>query len=1014
MKIKYILLIGILLISINPIKAQLLLNEISNTNNSFITSSDEDDNDDWIEIYNAGSAAVNLLNYGLSDRPNEPDKWLFPEIIIQPYSHLIVIASGKDERSAPVNHWETVIYRTDFWKYKVGDSEPPSNWIDLNFDDSTWPMGKGGFGYGSQDTCINTFVPPGSYSVFVRKKFNIYDVNKISQAVLHLDFDDGFVAYLNGVEVGRKNMKDNRPAYNAMATDFNDPILYQGKIPEANFVDEAKINNLLINGENVLCIQVHNISPFSSDLSCNPYLTLGIADSTNHYGAPPSWLNLKSSYLNADFKLSTGEELVLSNPQGAIIDSYVLGDLQLDQSFGRSPDGGSQWCIFSSPTPGYTNYGTCYSGYISAPVFSVAPGFYPGAVQVTLISEPDAEIHYTINGNIPKQSDPVYSQPININNTQVLSAKAFAASGKLPSKLVKGTYFINENIDVAVFSVSTDSTNLWDYNTGIYVDGPNASPDFPFFGANFWQKWEKPAYFEYFDKSGDRKAFLEAGLRIHGGYSRGFPQKSFRMHARKMYGTSRLNYPVIPDKPEIINYKRLILRNGGQDYYRSRFRDGMLHRLMKNTHSDYMAYDPAVVFLNGKYWGLYGVRERQDKHYLQSNYDVPDDELDLLEHKGFLRIIEGSDTGFYAMHDMIVNASSSATDFYENATKRLDTENFADYFISQTFYANKDWMGDATGNIKLWRPHKADGRWRYILLDLDFCLGARSNSFPYDNMLKLARNPNDGNHHSRILDKMLKNEQFRNYFINRYADLINTVFHANSINSMAMKFKMEIETSMPRHGQRWTTSVTTWHNSIQSMLDFAAERIPYARQHIQDEFDLPKQVEVTLNVVPENAAQIKISTIVPDSLPWKGIYFDGVPVSLSVIPAPFYEFLHWGSNSLLPSNNPDPEIKLIISNNETFTAYFQPSGIRKNNTDFQVYTFPNPSAGDITVHIYGVEMNQEKFSMAIFDLAGREIKQINKVSSDRVVLKREEFSNGIYMVRVTGDNGSIVKKLIFR
>ena len=141
----YILARSILIIISTNLFAQIHINEIMSSNTNTIYTSDGD-TPDWIELYNAGSESINLFGYGLSDDIEDPFKWEFPSISIDPQSHLLVFASGADE-SFNIQHWETVINWGDDWSYFIGTQEPPTNWKELGFNDSAWSEGPSGFGY---------------------------------------------------------------------------------------------------------------------------------------------------------------------------------------------------------------------------------------------------------------------------------------------------------------------------------------------------------------------------------------------------------------------------------------------------------------------------------------------------------------------------------------------------------------------------------------------------------------------------------------------------------------------------------------------------------------------------------------------------------------------------------------------------------------------------------------------------------------------------------------------------
>lgn len=157
-----------------------------------------------------------------------------------------------------------LIPRGEFWRYRKGDSAPPANWADPIYDDSAWLLGQTGIGYGdNDDTTVLTDMRYNYASLYIRQNFDVANPAAVTTLVLRLDYDDGFVAYLNGTEVARANIVGVPPAFNAEATNNHEP----GE-PE-DFVLDA---TLLQPGNNVLAIQGHNNSISSNDFSLIPIL----------------------------------------------------------------------------------------------------------------------------------------------------------------------------------------------------------------------------------------------------------------------------------------------------------------------------------------------------------------------------------------------------------------------------------------------------------------------------------------------------------------------------------------------------------------------------------------------------------------------------------------------------------------------------------------------------------------------------------------------------------------------
>ena len=187
------------------------------------------------------------------------------------------------------DHWETAVYADDEWVYLIPESELLSDWNTIGFDDSDWSTGPGGFGYGDEDDGTEI---DSALSVYLRRIFAVTDPADLFSAILHADYDDGFVAYLNGTEIGR-SFNLGEPGtfvpYDETTSTDHEAQLYWGGYPDAYTLDSLQLASLLTAGENVLAVQVHNVGITSSDMSSNFYLSFGIADESTYYGPPPDW-----------------------------------------------------------------------------------------------------------------------------------------------------------------------------------------------------------------------------------------------------------------------------------------------------------------------------------------------------------------------------------------------------------------------------------------------------------------------------------------------------------------------------------------------------------------------------------------------------------------------------------------------------------------------------------------------------------------------------------------------------
>ncbi len=956
---------------------QVVINEISSAQNSGYADEDGD-YPDWIELYNKGTLPVNLAGYKLVRREGSEVEWTFPVIFIQPGEHLTVFASEKN-RNFVFDHWEVPVYPELIWKYFEGNAQPPGNWNLPTFNDVGWNSGMGGIGYGDGDD--STVIAPVT-SCFLRTSFTLTDTSNIAVALMAVDYDDGFVAYLNGVELVRSNVgvQGVPSAYNDLAYVEHEAQEYQGNSQEWFFIDNTVLNSAKVNGLNTFAIQVHNVSAVSSDMTIRPFFLLGIKDTSVTFFPFP----VTNNNLHTNFNISSSPFRVkLIDNNGVQLDEVIMNEVYTNNSRGRTTDGAAQWCLFDTPTPDTSNgLAPCFVDYAADPVFSLNAGFYSGAQTTQIISSQAGSVFYTTDGSIPTQFSNLYTGSIAINSNAILKAKFFPTnSNYLPSKTATASYFINENITLPVISITTDPDNLWSHFNGIYVMGPFAdSINYPFLGANFWQGWEKEAHIEYFDRNSNLGFDLDIGLKIHGNYSKSFPQKSFRILAKDDYNEKWINYSLFPEKPYIKRFKNFNIRNGGIDYNTTHFRDAFMLRVVRNLKLDYMAYEPCVLFLNGQYWGVYGMRERQDDRYIYNNHsEVRKGTIDYLRFSG--DVIEGSNEGYLNLATFMATNDISIDSNYNKVADSLDIVNFTDYYVAEMYYGNVDWLSDSTSNnIKLWRTNDPVGKWRYVLWDTDLgtgLFGAFAN-VSYDYMGTLLSAPFPINPHVIILQNVLDNVSYKNYFVNRYADLINTTFQPNRMNAIANEMTSDLEPEMARHFTKWggpielfpslwvasSIDVPTWKLQVDSMLLFLQQRPAYVRDHIETNFSLVKQVDITLEVEPKGAGVIKINTITPENLPWTGVYFDGVPVTVTALPNEGYTFNHWESNVTPITNDKNISQTSNVAANDELTAYF-------NTLDFKMNVYPNPASNVVNV-AYEVP-NEQQLSIKIKSTDGKTV-----------------------------------------
>ena len=933
--INYFLLF-FLLINCSLVDAQVLINEYCSSTTS---SYDEDgDNSDWLELYNAGGTDINLNGWHLTDDIDNIAKWTFPELVLPAGGYLKIFASGKDryEYSEPkISYSVPLIKWGDEFSYAIGSDSLGKNWYDATFDDSFWNKGKSGFGYGNSN--VATQVPEATMSVYVRKKFNVSELQTYTDLYLHLDYDDGFVIYINGKEVARQNLGSAgvEPSFDESTPDYVNPLLSNGQpLLRINLDD---FSDYLVEGENVFAATIHNVSATSSDLLFIPFLTaLSSIDIGEEIDAVLDIDNeIQGRSLHANFSISAdGEALYLFDSNGLLI--HNTDSVAVPNNVSRGLDASGKWAFYAVPTPASPNTTQGYYATSGNKVF-IEPmgGIFNSPVTVTMNSESNSTIYYTTDGSVPTDKSAVYNGPIEVSSTAVFRAVSFCDS-LLPVYVATQSYiYPNHDIDLPVFSLATDSYNLYDYYHGIYVDGPNASPEDPHYGANYHQDWERPMHVELYWNDGSQVLNQDAGVKIAGAWSRASAQKSFALHARNSYGKVSFDFQPFADK-DISSFKSFLLRNSGNDTYSTFFRDALITGLVRKNNIDIQAYQPSVVYLNGNYWGMLNIREKINEYYVSENFPyVKPNKVDLLDVNE--NVIEGSADSYKSLKNYMNAHSMKNEEYFSYVSSLIDIDSYIEYMVLEIYCNNGDWP---TNNVKCWHPQTDFGKWRWIVYDTDFGFGLYSGSD--DNTLSSCMNSNFGP--AFFLTKLCGNQTFKYDFVNRFADRLNNEFKPDNVKALIDSLAGNISDEMKYHIQRWN-AIGNWSDNVNNMRNFADSRPSYIRQHVRNKFSAGSDVNVTVKVNDDKAGYVQLNSLTLKKFPWKGIYFANIPVSLRAVARPGYKFVHWedADGNLIETHE---GFQFTGKNTKTYKAVFQVERLDYNSIVFNEINYKSGDEQD--------------------------------------------------------------------
>lgn len=737
----------------------LVLTEVMASNNLYFPD-ENGEYHDYVEIHNTSSKDVNLNGWYLADSSDSLKDWSFPAVNLPAGGYLAVHCSGMNRKSDP-NH-----LHTDFKIGSEGESiyltRPDGQTVSAVetialMGDQSYSLVNGEWTteIGPTPGLENTEEAAGrAHSATFGDRSNSVYISEIMAAPTEQEYD--WIEIYNG-----SSQAVNLSNY-GLSDDSDKPRKWQ--FPEETTIQPGQYMGVYLSGKEVATL---------------------------------------NGFANADFALAAEGQytVTLAEPDGKIIDAIYLARQYGGVSYGRSK-GEAGFFLFESGTPGVANTGSHYRGRAPEAQASVQGGLFHSGESFTVeLSAPAGDqIYYTLDCSDPDQGSTPYNGPITVSNTTILRTRVYR-NGFMPSSIDTHSYLydVNNEGSVYVVSVVSDPDNLYSDEKGIMVMGPNAWPKEPYGkinqGANFWMDWERESHVELFEADGDPAISQRCGIKMHGQYSRYQEVKAFKVMARNEYGDNRFDYPIFSER-DYDSYQSFLLRVSGQDYDKTFMRDSVLSALANDTSVLYQETEVGVCYLNGEYYSLVNLRERVSKFSICQfeDWEGMEEDIDLIKANDIEKI--GSNATFEDLLEKVKKYDMTTQAAYDYLDSQIDIQNFIEYMTMEIFVGNGD-----TLNVKRYRNAQIDGKWRWVLFDLDWAFFVDTNSI--GRWLTPGGMGTNLRTDNTLFIAAMKNPIFYDRFMTYFGERMATVLTSENIMAKFMERYEVIDGLLPQYIEKY-------------------------------------------------------------------------------------------------------------------------------------------------------------------------------------------------------------------
>jgi len=581
--------------------------------------------------------------------------------------------------------------------------------------------------------------------------------------------------------------------------------------------------------------------------------------------------------------------------------------------------------------------------------FSHEPGFYDSSFYLkTDVCQ--GVLLYSFENDLTKKSKK-FPDSLLIDNTTTITFLHLI--GDSSSHLGSVTFFIQFDTKFKVVALSIAEADFFNSRYGIYVDGPRAWFDTikeHKVNANYLyknDKWERDIFIEIFDAN-KRIINQNAGVRIFGGMTRLYPEKSLRIIARGQYGESRFSGDIFGEGGK--KYKQIILRNSGNDYRKTRFKDALSTSLAAESQLDIQKNEPCHLFINSEYWGVYNIREKINKFYFENNYGISKTGIDILHGHGSVE--EGDDKEYKHLLNYIKRNNMKSSVSFQHVDSLMDIRNYINFWIYQLYFSNSD----VRGNIRWWRSDSLDGKFRWIVYDTDlgFSPSRANRNFLADFTSSYQTKWYNAKWATFLLRNLFKNKSFEKDFVNQACYLLSSSLSTSHVLTVIDKFYNTYEDEMKIHFlnrrafQRNQGSIESWRKHVENLREFARAKTAYFYSHIKNQFKLDETYTLNIKIDNLENGQVLLNGNKLLNQNFTGLFFNSYSIPIQIIPDLGYHYKGWEQNTIINKENEDVIINISFIQNKK-----SEKKIIINEIDYQNDCFEIFNQGNQTINLKG-------------------------------------------------------------